>query len=142
MPWHHPDDLDRQSASRDPSRTEPPASPEEVAAVLRKVLITGRLQRIPRNPRHRSVLLAALCLQLRRRYPYSEPELNEQLKEALAALPAVVDYVTLRRYLVDLGFLRRDRAGRRYLLDYRRVAATLGPEAIAAYSDAAALNNR
>lgn len=142
MPWHHPDNLDRQAASRDPSGAEPPASPAEVAAVLRKVLITGRLQRIPRNPRHRSVLLAVMCLQLRRRYPYSEPELNEYLKETLAGLPAVVDHVTFRRYLVDLGFLRRDRAGRRYLLYYPRVAATLDAEAIAVYSRPNALSSR
>ena len=102
--------------------------------MLRKVLITGRLQRMPRNPRHRSVLLATLCLPLRRRYPYSEPEVNAYLKQALAGLPSAVDHVTFRRYLVDLGFLRRDRAGRRYLLDYRRVAATLSADAIAVYS--------
>lgn len=118
-------------ATRDPSTAAPPASAAEVAEVLRKVLITGRLQRIPKNPRHRSILLAALCLRLRRRHPYSEPELNDYLKDALAALPAVVDHVTCRRYLVDLGFLRRDRAGRRYLLDYGRVVRTLSPEAAA-----------
>jgi hypothetical protein len=113
-----------------------PASVEDTAAVLRKVLIEGTLRRIPRNPHHREVVLAALCLDLRRRHPYPEMELNGQLKRALDGMRARVDHVTARRYLVDCGFLKRDRAGSRYFLNYPKLESTLSEEA---RSSAAAL---
>ena len=108
------------------------ATSSETLEVLRKVLPDGRLQRIPRNPAHRDVVLALLCLDLQRRYPYAEQELNVVLGEGLARLDARVDHVTCRRYMVDLGFLKRDRAGTRYFLNYPKVEATLSEGAIAA----------
>ena len=109
-----------------------PASVETVEVVLNKVLSTGKLGRIPRNPMHRDVVLAMLCRHMQRRHPYAERELNDFLKRALAGLRADVDHVTCRRYLVDLGFVRRDRAGRRYLLNYPRLESTLSPGAMEA----------
>lgn len=97
--------------------------------MLAKVLVEGSLARIPKNPRHRDVVLAILCLGLRRRHPYTESELNEQLKQALGAMRARVDHVTGRRYLVDCGFLKRDRAGSRYFVNYPRLESALTAEA-------------
>jgi hypothetical protein len=106
------------------------ASPETVAETLRKAMPEAKLSRIPRHPERRDIVLAILCLEMRRRYPYAETEINEYLARALAALRASVDHVTCRRYMVDLGFMKRDRAGTRYFLNYPKVEATLSAEAI------------
>ena len=106
------------------------ASPETVLSVLRKSLPLGRLHRIPRNPEHRDIVMAALCLEMRRRYPYSEVEMNRYLLAVLDGLRAKVDHVTCRRYLVDLGFVRRDRAGARYLLNYPKLESVLSGDAL------------
>lgn len=107
------------------------ATPEKVALALKKVLPEAKLARMPRNPAYRDVVLAMLSLGLRRRYPYSEMELNGELQRLLAAWRADVDHVTCRRYMVDLGFLKRDRAGIRYFLNYPKVETTLSTEAMA-----------
>lgn len=88
--------------------------------VFRKLLPEGQLRRIPKNPEHRDVILATLSLPLARRYPYTEPELNDALRESLGTMNAIVDHVTARRFLVDLGFVKRDAAGYRYFLNYLR----------------------
>lgn len=106
------------------------ASAETVLRVLRKSLPEAGLKRIPRHPERRDVILAILCREMRRRYPYSETEFGDFLKDALAELNAGVDHVSCRRYMVDLGFVRRDRAGTRYLLNYPKLEATLAEEAI------------
>jgi hypothetical protein len=107
-----------------------PASFVEIDETLRRSLPRGELLRIPRHPERRNVLLALICLRLTRRYPYSEPELNTSLKDSLASLNARVDHVTCRRYLVDLGFLRRDPAGKRYFLYFPKIRETLAEEII------------
>ena len=106
------------------------ASVETVTQALGKVLASGMLHRIPRHPEHRNILLALLCLDLRRRYPYPEVEINRYLMAALETVRARVDHVTCRRYLVDLGFLRRDRAGIRYFLNFPKVESVLSDEAM------------
>jgi hypothetical protein len=95
------------------------------------VLVQAQFNRIPRHPAHRDILLATLCLAMRRRYPYSELELNDYLQQELSALQSQVDHVTCRRYLVDLGFIKRDRAGTRYFLYYPKIETALDDEAIA-----------
>jgi hypothetical protein len=106
------------------------ASIETVEDVLRKALPDAKLNRIPRHPERRDVVLAILCLAMRRRYAYSEIEFNEYLQHALANLHALVDHVTCRRYMVDLGFVKRDRAGTRYILNYPKVESTLSDDAM------------
>jgi len=133
--WKHPDDLDRAGAAAARSDRDTPAGADEVAEALGKALISGRLRRIPRLPEHRAIVLAVLCSELRRRYPYSEVELNHALRQGLAHMNAMVDHVTCRRYLVDTGFLKRDRGGRRYLLNFPKLEATLALQARAAACD-------
>ena len=96
--------------------------------VLRKLLATTQLERMPKHPRRRDILLALLALSLKRRYPYTELELNDTLKDSLASYATKVDHVTCRRYMVDLGFLRRDRAGTRYFLNFPKLEETLAEE--------------
>ncbi len=128
----HPDELDQISTSGDASsRTSPaaPASAEEVMGALKKILASGRLRRIPKKARPRDIVLATLCLSMQRRHPYTELELNEILKTRLHSMLALVDHATCRRYLVDLDFLKRDRAGTRYFLNYPRIESALSSDA-------------
>ena len=111
------------------------ASAEAVATVLRKVLPEGQLNRIPRHPEHRNIILAMLCRGMQRRHAYAEIEFNEFLKSALLQFRAQVDHVTCRRYMVDFGFVKRDRAGNRYFLNYPKLESSLTEEAIASAGD-------
>jgi hypothetical protein len=114
-----------------------PASVDEARIALRKALpgpVPG-LQRIPRNPGYRDVVLGILALSLQRRYPYTEPELRDVLEEALVEFNGSVDHVTCRRYMVDLGFVKRDRAGMRYFVNYPRVESALSKEVIDTHHD-------
>ena len=130
--WHHPDRIDGITASRGAVTRDAPASPDEVATVLNRALVHGSLARLPRGARARHVILAILCLEIRRRHAYTEPEMNQCLQAGLQRMNAGVDHVTCRRYLVDLGFLKRDRAGGRYLLNHPRLAEVLSEAAIGA----------
>ena len=128
--WVEPDRLDRISSGGNPGTSSAQASRDDVARALKRALVTGGLRRVPKHPQHRDIVLAMLCLNLRRRHPYKEPELNENLRGSLEAMHASVDHVTCRRYLVDLGFLKRDRSGSRYLLNYPKVESTISNEAL------------
>jgi hypothetical protein len=108
---------------------------EVVSKVLERALAEGGLNRIPRHPDHREVILAILCLGMRRRYPYTELEFNEFLQGALAELRARVDHVTCRRSMVDFGFVKRDRAGNRYFLNFPKLESALSDDAIASARD-------
>ena len=102
-----------------------PVTEEQIQPVLNKILASGSLLRIPKHPAHRQIVMAFLSLHLERRYPYSESELKGVLNDALDMFNSRVDHVTCRRYLVDLGFLKRDRAGSRYYLNYLKLAEIL-----------------
>ncbi|MGI9325063.1 MAG: DUF2087 domain-containing protein [Pseudomonadales bacterium] len=105
------------------------ATSNVVSDVLTRLLREGGLRRIPRNPHNRGIILGILSLGMRRRYAYSEVELNDYLKLELNKLRASVDHVTCRRYLVDFDFVKRDRAGQRYFLNFARVESVLTDEA-------------
>lgn len=106
-----------------------PADTNELRETLRILLRSGALTRIPKKPEQRDQLLGTVSSTLHRRYPYDEPALNEALKEVLATLNAQVDHVTARRYLVDFGFLMRNRDGTRYYLNFQRLAQALDEDA-------------
>lgn len=73
----------------------------------------------PRKPQDRTVFLGALSIFLMEQQSYSEAELNEAIVSWLSSfgVTTTLDHVTLRRYLVDAGYLQRDDAGRRYSVD-------------------------
>lgn len=112
-----------------PVAIEFPAVTEVLRAVLGKVLASGTLPRIPRHPDHQQLVLGVFCLQLERMHAYSESELRTVLADELDRWETAVDHATLRRYLVDRDFLKRDRAGRRYFLNHPRLEATLTADA-------------
>jgi hypothetical protein len=76
----------------------------------------GRVMVLPRKQRDRHILFRAIAQTLENKSPYSERELNRSLTEWVAStgLDAPLDHVSLRRYLVEYGYLLRDRAGRLY----------------------------
>ena len=101
----------------------------DVEELLRRLLQSGRLEGFPRNPRHLDAVLAIAARTLDRRRPYAEWEINEALAEWLASVRADLDHVTLRRRMVDCGFLKRRTDGSRYFLNFGRVAGVLGDPA-------------
>ncbi len=77
----------------------------------------GRITRLPAKLGKKNRLSIALLEVFEFDVEYSEPELNEILKAYLD------DFALVRRTLVDMGFLERDRYGK----SYRRVTKAEGP---------------
>lgn len=94
--------------------------------MLRRLFRTGRLEWFPTHPGERDTLLALAGCKLERRRPYAEREVNRALMEWLASVRAAPDHVTVRRRMVDCGFLKRTPSGSRYYLNYGRVVEALG----------------
>ena len=71
---------------------------------------------LPRKHWDRHIIFRSIVQTLDAKAVYFERSLNESLKERASDLGQgiAVDYVTLRHYLVDVGYLSRDRQGTRY----------------------------
>ena len=78
---------------------------------LRSCTENQRLTHIPRKRAKLIVVLEWLVTLFERDHVYTEPEINEILKQRYE------DYASLRRDLVDMGYLRRDRSGSKYLFE-------------------------
>jgi len=78
---------------------------------LRSCTENQRLTHIPRKQAKLIVVLEWLVTLFERDHVYTEREINDILKERYE------DYVSLRRDLVDMGYLRRDRSGSKYLFE-------------------------
>ena len=102
----------------------------DIETLFRNLLQTGALQALPTNPHVRDTVLAVATGGLVRQRPYAEREVNDVLSAWLASVRATIDHVTLRRRMVDLGFLKRTTDGSRYYLNFGRVAAILGDGAV------------
>jgi hypothetical protein len=87
--------------------------------VLREHTQGRHLTRLPSKQRKTLVILRWLATLFEPERFYSEAEVSTLLKAVYAE-----DYVSLRRDLVDLGYLRRERGGGKYWL------APAGPEEI------------
>lgn len=84
---------------------------------------------LPRKPMDRHIVLFSATLGLEPRRRYSEAALNEELRRwtALFGDNFNLDHVTLRRYLVDDGYIRRDSAGGSYVLATEGVPYAFDP---------------
>jgi hypothetical protein len=76
---------------------------EEEETVLRQYFRGGRLREIPARHSKRVVVLTRLALEFEPGVRYAEREVNQTLERFRP------DFAALRRYLVDEGFLSRDR---------------------------------
>lgn len=68
----------------------------------------SKLLKFPKKEKHKVVILDALQRRFEQGVDYKESEVDDILQEAFD------DYVTLRRYLIEYGFLNRDPGGKRY----------------------------
>ncbi len=91
----------RRLAPPRPPADEPEGGDPASTAVLRRFLVDGRLVAIPAGRTKRRLLLDHLARLFEPGVRYPETEVNAVLR---AVHP---DYATLRRYLVDEGFLER-----------------------------------
>lgn len=71
---------------------------------------SGKLKAFPRKEKIRLIILKELAQRFGRNIIYSEKQVDQMLKSALD------DYVLLRRYLIDYGFMGRNRDGSQYWL--------------------------
>ena len=87
---------------------------------LTTLCLQSRGSALPRRRRDRHIVLRSVVLTLDPDTRYRETEVNVRLEEWLAGVGSgfVIDHVSLRRELVDMGYLVRDAAGTGY-----RVAA-------------------
>jgi hypothetical protein len=72
--------------------------------------------------------LGSIVLSLNPQKQYSEKSINETIIEWLRkmASKSYLDYVMLRRYLIDFGLLERDPAGYRYYVAESKIAHLFG----------------
>lgn len=84
--------------------------PEEDRQVLRDYIANGRLSRLPSKQKKLLVILRWLATKFEPGRTYTEAEVNAVIKTVHD------DYAGLRRDLVDMGFLRRERGGGKYWL--------------------------
>ncbi len=79
-----------------------------------------RRRPLPRKRRDRQILIKSILMQLDSARSYSEPEINEILKlwNSRVAPGIETDHVTLRRLLVDQGWLERTADGRSYRVGF------------------------
>ena len=77
-------------------------------------------RRFPRRTRDRQILMKSIVMLLDSSRTYSEPEINERLRDwCRDVAPAIdTDHVTLRRLLVDHGQLERSADGRAYRVGF------------------------
>jgi hypothetical protein len=103
--------LDRQTLRWAAEQVGPPrgtglplgAASDEEEAVLRAFLRDGRLTEIPAKESKRRVVLERIALEFEPGVHYDEKTVNAIVGRFFN------DYAALRRYLVDEGFLDRDR---------------------------------
>jgi DNA-binding transcriptional ArsR family regulator len=79
--------------------------------VLREFTSGRQLTHLPGKQKKMMVILRWLATLFQLDTLYSEPQVNQILKAVYAE-----DYISLRRDLVDMGYLRRERGGGKYML--------------------------
>ncbi len=82
---------------------------DEDAQVLRDYTVNGVVTVFPAKRKKQLVILRWLATLFETGKLYTEPEVNTILKRVYAE-----DFVMLRRDLVDMGYLRRERGGGKY----------------------------
>lgn len=83
---------------------------EKVLANYFKGDFTNRIEVFPSKEKKKLILLEFIAAQFEPNRKYSENEMNEILKKVYH------DYVSIRRYLIEYGFLDRNKDGSSYWL--------------------------
>ena len=84
---------------------------------------------IPNKREDRHILFVSAIMRLESGRAYSERQLNEALREwsDRYGVKVALDHVTLRRFLVDEGYVARDAAGTTYTLTGDGFPRTVDP---------------
>lgn len=90
----------------------------------------GRLRRMPKGRSDTLLFLAVAASILDPRKAYTEPELNEEIRNWMEGFceSRLFDHVTVRRYLVDFHLLLRDAQGSRYNTNQTMINHTIEPD--------------
>jgi hypothetical protein len=83
---------------------------KEQEEIIKKFFQEGHLKKFPPKQKQKLVVVREIAKRLDGERTYSEKELNEVLK------PIYEDYVMIRRYLIEYGFLDRKADGSSYWL--------------------------
>ena len=96
--------------------TDRPITKEEFQERLQALCLSGGGRGLPRRHRDRHILFRSVAQMLDSGYRYTEQAINEALDSWLANVGHNIelDRVSLRRDLVDAGYLVRDLAGHEY----------------------------
>jgi hypothetical protein len=70
----------------------------------------GFIKQFPSKEKRKIVVLSVLAQKFDPKKNYSEAAVNDVLKQA------ITDYVTVRRYLIEYGFMQRTKDGKTYWL--------------------------
>jgi hypothetical protein len=104
---------------------------EQVRKVLARLFGGGLINHLPKKLSDTELLMALAASSFKAKQQYSEKEVNVHLIQWLKGFtdPTGIDHVTVRRYLIDLRFLRRDPSGSSYCTNETVIASILQPEA-------------
>lgn len=112
---------------------------EKALQDLKRLLANGPLTAVPKRPSDQDILMAMAAARFEARGTYTEREVNGTLKAWLDSFcePFGIDHVTLRRMMVDAGFLSRTSSGSSYRINVKRAGEmeavrTLEPVALLA----------
>ena len=104
---------------------------EQTVMILKRLLKGGAMKRMPKGRKDTEVFLALAASFLDPQMTYSESELNNLLTEWMADFTSsmTMDHATVRRYLVDFGFLMRDQSGSSYTANQTVINKVIEPAA-------------
>ena len=94
----------------------PEISVDDFKTRLSQLCVKSGLSNFPRRKKDRHILLKSVILGLDKRREYTETEINPLLQIWLSQVGTHfhLDYVNLRRHLIDEEFLGRSKDGSRY----------------------------
>ncbi|MCB1693456.1 MAG: DUF2087 domain-containing protein [Pseudomonadales bacterium] len=104
---------------------------QQVERVFARLFNGGLIERVPKRADDAQVFLALAAASLPGA-AHAETEVNLHLAAWLEDIvtPVSMDYVTVRRALVDAQFLLRDVSGHRYSPNFRKISSVLTEEAM------------
>jgi hypothetical protein len=107
----------------------PKITADEFKQRLEALCLSAGGRGLPRRRRDWGILFKSITLALEPGRDYSEKEVNQVVEEWLAGIGQAIeiDYVTLRRHLVDAGYLVRDLAGTSYRVGLEAMADLFEP---------------
>ena len=105
---------------------------ETTHRILKRLLANGPLIGLPTRPADQALLMGLAAARFNAQKIYRESEVNELLKIWLQTFcaPFGIDHVTMRRLMVDSGFLTRDTSGSAYRVNPKRSGDLDADEAI------------